>query len=124
MSQQVDSQTKGFVAAGAIPLFARVVLNSNGTVQTAVLADREIGVAQNQAFAAGDIVNVKLRSAAGTHKVVAAAAIARGGVCFSAASGRVSVSATGAFALGIALEPAGAAGDIIEMMYVTPGAVV
>jgi hypothetical protein len=124
MSQQVDSQTKAFPASAAIPQFSRVVLASNGTVSVAVLADREIGIAQTAAFAAGEMVTVKLRTAAGTHKAIANAAITRGAQVFSAAAGRVSVSATGAFNLGQALEPAGAAGDIIEIMYFTPGAVV
>ena len=83
MSQQVDSQTKAFPASAAIAQFSRVVLASNGTVSTAVLADREIGIAQTPAFAAGDLVTVKLRSAAGTQKAVAAAAITRGAQVFS-----------------------------------------
>jgi hypothetical protein len=124
MSQQVDSQTKAFPASAAIPQFSRVVLASNGTVSTAVLADREIGITQNPAFAAGDIVTVKLRSSTGTHKAIANAAITRGAQVFSAASGRVSVSATGAFNLGQALETSTAAGDVIEILYFTPGAVV
>jgi RNA-binding protein YhbY len=124
MSQQVDSQTKAFVASAAIPQFARVKVGSDGTISTAVLAEIEIGIAQNAAFAAGDLVNVKLRSSAGTHKAIAAAAIAAGAGVFSAAGGKVSVSATGAYRLGTALEAAAANNDIIEIMYATPGAVV
>ncbi len=124
MSQQVDSQTKTFPASAAIPQFSRVVLAAGGTVSVAALADREIGITQTPAFAAGDVVTVKLRSATGTHKAIAAAGITRGGQVFSAAAGRVSVSATGAFNLGQALETATTAGDIIEILYFTPGAVV
>jgi hypothetical protein len=123
MSQFVDAQTKTFPAGGTITQFQRVVLGSGGTVTAAVLADREIGIAQNNAVS-GEPVTVRLRTAMGTHKAIAAAAITRGAQVFSAAAGRVSVSATGAFNLGQALETSTAAGDIIEIMYFTPGAVV
>jgi len=118
MSQYVDTNTKGFVAAGVIKLYARVILGSGGTITEAVLAEREIGIAMTPGLAIGDIVTVKLRSANGTHKVIAAAAITRGASCFSAAAGRVSNTATGAFNVGIALEAAGALGDVIEMLYI------
>lgn len=123
MSQYVDSNTKAFVAAGTIAQYSRVVLGSGGTITAAVLADREIGIAMDRAVS-GDPVSVKLRSGAGTCKAIAAAAITRGASVFSAAAGKVSVSATGAFNLGIALEAATADGDIIEILYFTPGAVV
>lgn len=123
MSQQVDTNTKAFVAAGTIVQFSRVLLGSGGTVTAAVLADKEIGIAQN-AGVSGDLINVKLRTANGTHKAIAAAAITRGASVFSAAAGKVSVSAAGAFNLGLALEAATANNDVIEIMYYTPGAVV
>lgn len=123
MSQHVDSSFKAFVAAGTIAQYSRVVLGSGGTVTAAVLADKEIGIAMNAAVS-GDLVNVKLRNAQGTHRAIAAAAIARGASVFSAAAGKVSVSATGAYNLGIALEAATANNDVIEILYFTPGAVV
>lgn len=124
MSQYVDTNTKAFTASAAIAQFARVKLASDGTISTAVLADIEIGIAMTPALAANDVVTVKLRSATGTHKAIAAAAIAAGAGVFSAAAGKVSVSATGAYRLGTALEAATANNDIIEIMYATPGAVV
>jgi hypothetical protein len=123
MAQYVDSQTKAFTAAGTISQYQRVVLGSGGTITAAVLADKEIGIAQN-AGVSGEVINVRLRTAQGTHKAIAAASIAAGANVFSAAAGKVSVSATGAFNLGVALEAATANNDIIEIMYYTPGAVV
>lgn len=79
------------------------------------ITERGIGVA-TRAGAIGDVVDVALWSKAGTMKVVAAAAIAQDAICYSAADGEVSVSASTAFPLGIAMEAAGADGDVIEMM--------
>lgn len=123
MSQYVDSNTKSFEAAGTIKRFARVVLGSGGTITEAALADKEIGIAMAGAVS-GDVIAVKLRSGNGTHKAIAAAAITRGASVYSAAAGKVSVSATGAFNLGIALEASAANNDVIEILYCTPGAIV
>jgi len=124
MAQYVDANTKGFVSAGVIKLYARVLLGSGGTITEAGITDREIGVAMTPAVTSGDIVTVKLRSGHGTVKAIAGAAITRGATVFSAAAGRMSVSASTAFSLGVAMEAAGAIGDIIEVMYVTQGAAV
>lgn len=123
MSQYFDTNTRPFTAAGTIAQYARVLVGSGGTITAAVLADQEIGIAMERA-ASGDVIPVKLRNSAGTHKAIAAAAITRGAAVYSAAAGKVSVSATGAYQLGKALEAATADGDIIEIMYYTPGAVV
>lgn len=123
MSQYVDSNVKAFTAAGTIKQYARVLLGSGGTITEAALGDIEIGIAMTRGVS-GDTIPVKLRSGAGTHKAIAAAAITRGNGVFSAAAGKVSVSATNAYRLGIALEQATADGDVIEILYITPGAVV
>jgi hypothetical protein len=65
MSQFDDSGYKTFIAAGAISKYSRVKISAAETVDVAGITDREIGTATNQAFAAGDRVTVKLRSAAG-----------------------------------------------------------
>lgn len=118
MSQQVDASFKGFEASAAITQYARVKLDAAGTVSTAGLTDRDIGVAQNAAFAAGDMVQVKLRSGAGTHKMIAAGAVTRGAVVNTAASGKVDDAATSTgYALGHALEAATANNDVIEVLY-------
>ena len=123
MAVFIDGPTKSFVASAAIAQFARVKVASDGTIATAVLADVEIGIAQQAAFAAGDVVTVRLRNASGTQKAIALAAITAGNAVFSAAAGKVSNTATGAYRLGTALETSAADGDIIEILYATPGAV-
>ena len=118
MSQQVDTNTKPFTASGAIAQYARVKQNSDGTVAAAAATDRDIGTATRATFASGDPVAVKLRSAAGTHKMIAAGAITAGALVYSAASGKVSATAaTGSYVLGTALEAATADGDVIEVLY-------
>lgn len=118
MSQQVDSGFKGFLASAAITQFARVKLDAAGTISTAGLTDREIGIAQNAAFAAGDQVNVKLRTAPGTHKMIAAGAVTNGAIVNTQASGKIDDAATATgYPVGTALEAATANNDVIEVLY-------
>jgi predicted RecA/RadA family phage recombinase len=118
MSQFVDGQTKTFRASAAIAQHARVVLASGGTVSTAGLAEKEIGTAMTPAFAAGDLVTVRLRTAAGTHKMIAVEAFSSGATLYTEASGKVQdTAATTAFQVGTALEAATADGDIVEVLY-------
>jgi Uncharacterized conserved protein (DUF2190) len=121
MSQQVESGFKQFPASAAISQYARVKMASDGTISAAGLTDKEIGIAQNAAFNAGDIVNVRLRTAAGTLKMIASAAITRGNEVFTAASGKIGNSASTGWLIGRALEAAGANNDIIEVLYNTHG---
>lgn len=122
MSQQVDGNTKGFTASEAIPRYARVKTTGAGTVGVAGLTDKDLGTAQNDAFAAGDPVTVKLRSAAGTHKVIASEALAAGATLYTEASGKVQDTAQAtAFIWGQALEAATADGDVIEAVVNTHG---
>jgi hypothetical protein len=122
MSQQVDGNYKGFKCSAAIPQYARVVLASDGTVSVAGLTQKEIGTAQNATYNAGDLCNVKLRTAAGTHKGIAAGAIAGAAQISTQASGKIDDAATSTgFVMGTALEVATAAGDIIEFMYNSHG---
>lgn len=117
MSQFDDSGVKTFEASAAISKGARVLLAADGTISAAGLTGKEIGTALAAAFAAGDRVAVKLRTAAGSHKMIAAAAIAAGATVFTAASGKVSVSASTAFQVGTAVEAATANNDVIEVIY-------
>lgn len=119
MSQQDDSGYKTFIAAGAISKYARVKISAAETVDAAGITDREIGTATNAAFAAGDRVTVKLRSAPGTHKMIAAAAVTVGALVYTAASGKASASASTAFILGhvVAIDGTVANNDIIEVLY-------
>jgi hypothetical protein len=96
----------------------RVKLDSDGRVTVAGLADKEIGTVVTPAFAAGDPVTVRLRSAAGTHKMVAVEALAAGATVYTEASGKVQdTAASTAFQIGTALEAATADGDVIEVLY-------
>lgn len=118
MTQQVDARTKGFTSAGTFSRFARVKVDANGDVVEAALADKEIGIAQLESFAAGDRIPVKLRTADGTCKMIAAEALAAGAAVYTAASGKVAdTAAVGSFLVGTALEAAAADGDIIEVVY-------
>lgn len=118
MSQQIDGNYKTFECDEAIPLFARVKLDSDGKVTIAGLADKEIGIATRETFAAGEFVAVKLRTAAGTHKMIAVEALAAGATVYTEAAGKVQDTAQAtAFQVGTALEAATADGDIIEVLY-------
>jgi hypothetical protein len=117
MSQYVDGNTKAFTAAGTIAQYARVLLGSGGTITTAGLTDKEIGTALEPA-ASGDTITVRLRTAAGTHKMIAIEALAIGATVYTEASGKVQDTAQAtAFQVGTALEAATADGDIIEVLY-------
>jgi len=118
MSQYVDGNTKTFIADEAIAIHLRVKLDSDGRVTVAGLADKEIGTAVTPAFAAGDPITVRLRTASGTHKMVAIEACAVGAELYTETVGKVQdTAASTAFRVGVALEAAGADGDIIEVMY-------
>lgn len=118
MSQYVDGNYKAFRASAAITQYARVVLASGGTISTAGLTDKDIGTAMQAAFAAGDVVTVKLRTGAGTHKMIAKEALAIGAFVYTEAGGKVQDTAEStAYRLGTSLEAATAENDIIEVLY-------
>lgn len=121
MSQRDDSGFKTFVANGAVSQWERVKLNSDGTIDTAGLAEIDIGTAQRDA-AAGEFVSVKLRTAAGTHKCLASEALAAGATVYTEASGKVQDTAQAtAYIVGTSLEAAAADGDVIEVLYNSHG---
>lgn len=119
MSQYDDSGFKTYVAAGALAKHCRVKISAAGTVDAAGITDREIGTLTEESFAAGDRVTVKLRSAPGTHRMIAAAAVTVGALVYTAASGKTSVSASTAFIIGhvVAIDGTVANNDIIEVLY-------
>jgi hypothetical protein len=117
MSQYVDSSTKAFTAAGTIKQYARVTLGSGGTITEAGLAVKDIGTAMEPAVS-GDVISVRLRTANGTHKMIAIEALAAGATLYTETDGKVQdTAATTAFQIGTALEAATADGDIIEVLY-------
>ncbi len=123
MSQRDDSGFKTYEADEAIALYSRVKLDSDGKITNAGLTDKSIGTLQTAAaIAAGDFVSVKLRSAAGTHKVRVKEALDAGATLYSEADGEVQDTAQAtAFVEGTALEAATAEDDVVEMLYNNAG---
>ena len=125
MSQQVDTGTRRFVAGEAIPQFSVVTYVNTGKVLMCDLTDQPIGVAQQEAFADGDPITVKLFNAPGTFKVRANEACAIDAVLYTEAGGYVQDTAQAtSLPVGIALEAAGAQNDIIEMLPLHYGGLV
>jgi len=118
MSQFVETPTKTFTAGGAIGQHIRVKLSS-GVLAVAGLGATdepvELGTITEASFASGDVRAVRLRNAQGTAKMVAAGAFSAGAAVYGAAAGKVDDVVSGA-ALGIALEAATAANDIVEVL--------
>lgn len=119
MSQHDDSGFKTYAASAAIAKHARVTLAADGTISEAGITAKEIGTALAEAFAAGDRIPVKLRTAPGTHKMIASAAVTNGATIFTAANGKIGASASTAFQIGnvVAIDGTVANGDIIEVLY-------
>ena len=118
MSQFVESNVKTMTAGAAIDQFLRVYITS-GKLAAANATTKAIGTLVDETFADGDLVGVRLRTAAGTHKMVASEAITAGAFVYAAASGKI--AADGSIVEGIALEAASADGDVIEVMTVDAG---
>lgn len=116
MPSYVDGNTRTFPVGAAIGANIRVKISS-GVLAVAGATDQDIGVTENETFAAGETVAVRLLSAAGTHKAVAAGAIAANAKVHGAADGEVNdTQATGSFLRGIAVTAATADQDVIEII--------
>lgn len=123
MAQYTEACCKTFIATGALAEHLRVTLSSGKLVAAGITA-KELGTMERPALAADDEVPVRLRTAPGTCKMVASAALALGADVFTAASGKVGASASTAFFLGTVVGPAGGAaadGDVIEVLRNTHG---
>lgn len=111
-----------FKAGAAIGINRLVKLDTttNQVVVTSAITDLAIGVALEAATAVGDNVPVQIF---GKAKVVASAAVTLGDQLMptAAASGKVSTAAGAtAKSIGVALQAAGADGDVIECLLSTP----
>jgi hypothetical protein len=111
MSQYFETACRPDTAAGAIAQHLRV--KTTGALVLAGASDVAIGTMENPCVAAGSCT-VRLRSAQGTRKVVAAGAFAKDAILYAAANGKVDDSGT--VIEGRAMEASGADGDIVEMM--------
>lgn len=106
--------------AAAIAAGARVKVNSSGLILVADAADAAIGVTTEYVAASG-YGTVKVFSAPGTFLCLAGVAITRGNQVYPAASGKIAATGTTLLNL-IALEAAGADGDLIECAVCQKGA--
>lgn len=111
MSQFFDTSTRPDVAASAIAQHLRV--KTSGALALAGAADVELGTMEVACTAAGP-TTVRLRTAKGTCKMVASAAITAGVTVYAAANGKIASSGT--VTIGTALEAATADGDVIEVL--------
>jgi len=116
MSQYIDGPRKTFDAGGALAQRILVKLSS-GVLAAAGLAEEFIGSIDEAAFAAGDPRSVTLRNKQGTMLCVAAGAFSAGAVVYGRAAGKVDdIGTSSAIRVGIALEAATAADDIVEVL--------
>jgi len=115
MSQQFDTGTVPMTADAAIAKYARVIFEADGRCVTAGIAQIGDGIAQEPAFAAGDVISVKLWNSGGTFKMIANEASAAAANLYTEADGKVQdTAAATSFLFAKALEAATADGDIIE----------
>lgn len=114
MSQLFETPTRPFEAGAAITQHLRVKLTA-GKLAAAGIGDDDIGTICDTTFADGDKVSVRLTSAQGTRKMVAAGAVTAGARVYQAASGKVDDLGVGK-CIGIAMEAAGANNDVFEVL--------
>ncbi|MCC9655290.1 capsid cement protein [Rhodopirellula halodulae] len=110
-----DNGTKTFEADAAIAQYARVILEADGKIVTAGIAQIGDGIAMREAFAAGDSIPVKLWNSAGTFKMIAGEAFAAGADLYTEVSGKVQdTAASTSFKFAKAFQAASSDGSIIE----------
>lgn len=112
MSQFVETNIRQDVAAGSIAIHARV--KTPGALAAAGISDPDIGTIEVAALAANDVVRIRLRSAAGTAKMISTGSITVGDTVYAAASGKISATAN-LYPVGIAMETVTTDGDIVEV---------
>ena len=123
MAAETNVLTRSFPIADAADFSAdqyKLVLLSSGDLALAVAADVAIGVLQNKPADGGSGGRTASVMLIGTTRVLAGAAVAEGDLVTPDATSRAVTSGVNEPVAGIALEAAGAAGDIIEILL-TPG---
>lgn len=118
MTQYVETPTRTFLAGGALSQYRRVTLSA-GVLAYADASTKGIGTLENPVFAANAAVAVRLVNAQGTKKMVAAGAFSLGALVYAAANGKV--DDIGFVLEGMALEAAGADGDVVEVLPLQNG---
>lgn len=118
MSQINDTGYKTFIAAAVMPQHARVKFDAGGQLILAVAGDNfiELGTLTRPVTAIGQAVSVALRSKAGTMKMIASQAIPGGSIVYPDAAGEITDVAVAGDEIGVALQTASAAGDVIEVL--------
>jgi hypothetical protein len=111
-----------FTANGALTNKMRVKITAASTttppqVEVAGAGEQHIGITE-YAAATGTLVAVKLRTYPGVHEGVASEALAVGATLYGAATGRIKDTSDGT-AIGVAVEEATQAGDIIKFIDFT-----
>lgn len=117
MSKYVEAPTMAVTAAGAIAKNLRVKFSAAGdpiVVTTAGSTDVELGTLDEAILAANEPRAMRMRTAEGTVKMVAAGTITAGNPVYAAASGKVASSGT--VLVGTALDEATANNDVIEVL--------
>lgn len=109
---------RSFTASGAVTAHSRVKITGSSStdpiqVELAGAGEQHAGVCE-YAAADGATVAVRMINYPGTVEVIAADTFSVGATLYGAASGKVSDTSSGS-AIGIALEAATAANDIVEM---------
>lgn len=103
-----------FTAGAALARGIRVVLSS-GKLAAAGASAVELGTVESATLADGDVVAVCPRNVDGTVYMVAAEALSVGDSVYADADGKVGATNTNPL-IGVALEAAGADGDLIEVL--------
>ena len=114
MSQYVEGPCRTLQAGAAIAQYLRVKLSS-GKLAAVGIGDNDVGTMENPSFADLDYVAVRLPTAAGTVKMVAAGAFSLGALVYQAASGKIDDAPVGRL-IGQALQASGADGDVVEVL--------
>lgn len=121
MADQVDGPVKTFIAGGTITQYDVVKLNSSGTVErTGGVASEDshvVGIAQ-AAAASGAEVPVRHINCVASSKCRAGSAITKGSRVYAITGGEVDDVSTSLTAIGVALEAASAADEVIEVAHV------
>jgi len=110
-----------FTANGALAEGERVIVTAGSTTIPPQVGQAPVGATSAHVgyveypVADGELVSIRPRSMSGTKHAVASAAITVGAVIYGSAAGRVSSTASGT-AIGVAMDAAAAAGDIIEIV--------